>query len=49
MMKTCFYPMKVKLKLFFKWGIQFEEEYVVEEKGNRKVAYAEKQETWTGS
>ena len=24
-MKTGFYPMKVKLKLFFKWGIQFEE------------------------
>ena len=40
--------MKVKLKLFFKWGIQFEEEYAVEEKGNRKVAYAEKQELLAG-
>ena len=40
--------MKVKLKLFFKWGIQFEEEYAVEEKGNRKVAYAEKQEILDG-
>ena len=47
-MKTGFYPMKVKLKLFFKWGIQFEEEYTVEEKGNRKVAYAEKQEILDG-
>ena len=43
-MKTGFYPMKVKLKLFFKWGIQFEKEYAVTEHGNRKVAYAEKQE-----
>lgn len=47
-MKTGFYPMKVKLKLFFKWGIQFEEEYAVEEKGNRKVAYTEKQEILDG-
>lgn len=38
-MKTGFYPMKVKLKLFFKWGIQFEEEYAVAEHGNRRVAY----------
>ncbi len=47
-MKTGFYPMKVKLKLFFKWGIQFEEEYVVTEHGNRKVAYAEKKEIIEG-
>lgn len=47
-MKTGFYPMKVRLKLFFKWGIQFEEEYAVEEKGNRKVSYAEKQEILDG-
>lgn len=40
--------MKVKLKLFFKWGIQFEKEYVVAEHGNRKVAYAEKQEIIDG-
>ena len=39
-MKTGFYPMKVKLKLFFKWGIKFEEAYTVEENGNRQVAYA---------
>ena len=47
-MKTGFYPMKVKLKLFFKWGIQFGEEYTVTEHGNRKVAYAEKQEIVDG-
>lgn len=47
-MKTGFYPMKVKLKLFFKWGIQFEKEYAVTEHGNRKVAYAEKQEIVEG-
>ncbi len=39
-MKTGFYPMKVKLKLFFKWGINFEEKYQVAENGNRKVEYA---------
>ena len=37
-MKTGFYPMKVKLKLFFKWGITFEEPYMVPDKGNRPVA-----------
>ena len=47
-MKTGFYPMKVKLKLFFKWGIQFEEEYAVAEHGNRRVDYAEKQEIIDG-
>jgi len=43
-MKTGFYPMKVRLKLYFDWGIQFDEQYVVPENGNRKVAYAEKNE-----
>lgn len=47
-MKTGAYPMKVRLKLFFKWGIQFHEEYAVEENGNCKVAYAEKQEIMDG-
>lgn len=47
-MKTGFYPMKVKLKLFFKWGIEFEDEYEVTEHGNRRVAYAEKQEIIDG-
>ncbi|MGN0455772.1 MAG: type IV secretory system conjugative DNA transfer family protein [Acutalibacteraceae bacterium] len=39
-MKTGFYPMKVKLKLFFDWGINFEEPYYVAENSNRKVHYA---------
>lgn len=43
-MKTGFHPMKVKLKLYFDWGIQFDGEYAVQENGNRKVAYAEKNE-----
>ena len=49
-MKTGFYPMKVKLKLFFKWGIRFDEEhpYSVPDQGNRKVEYAEKKEIMDG-
>ena len=47
-MKTGFYPMKVTLKLFFKWGIQFEEEYTVLEHGIRRVSYAEKQKIIDG-
>ena len=41
-MKTGTHPMKVKLKLFFKWGITFGEPYTVLDKGNRPVAYAGK-------
>lgn len=49
-MKTGFYPMKVKLKLFFKWGIEFDEDnpYTVEDQGNRKVEYASKKEIMDG-
>lgn len=36
--------MKVKLKLFFKWGIEFEEKYEVKENGNREVHYANRSE-----
>lgn len=43
-MKTGFYPMKVKLKLFFEWGIEFEEKYEVMENGNREVHYANRSE-----
>ncbi len=43
-MKTGFYPMKVRLKLFFEWGIQFEEPYAVSENGDRPVRYASKKE-----
>lgn len=41
-MKTGFYPMKVHLKLFLKWGITFGEPYSVPERGNRRVRYADK-------
>ena len=47
-MKTGFHPMQVKLRLFFEWGITFEEPYTVEEKGNRKVYYADKEEIIDG-
>ncbi len=42
--------MKVKLKLFFKWGIRFNEDkpYTIEDNGGRKVEYAEKQEIING-
>lgn len=43
-MKTGFYPMKAKLKLFFKWGIEFEEQYQISENGNREVHYANRSE-----
>ena len=49
-MKTGFHPMKVRLKLFFQWGIQFDEKnpYTVPEHGNRKVAYAEMRDIQDG-
>lgn len=43
-MKTGFYSMKVKLKLFFKWGIEFDEKYEVAENSNREVHYANRSE-----
>lgn len=47
-MKTGVYPMKVKLKLFFKWGIEFEENYVVPEQVDRQIEYATKDEIISG-
>jgi type IV secretion system protein VirD4 len=38
--KTGFYPIKVKLKLFFKWGIQFEKQLEMPNRGSRPVYYA---------
>ncbi len=46
-MKTGCYPMKTRLKLFFKWGIKFEEAYAVEEQAERKVLYADRVELET--
>ncbi len=36
--------MKTWLKLFFKWWIQFEDAYSIEEKSERKVQYADYRE-----
>lgn len=49
-MKTGFYPMKVKLKLFFKWGIRFDEKhpYEILDQGNHKVEYASKKDIMDG-
>ena len=39
--KTGFNPIQVKLKLFFKWGIQFEKDpYVVPLRDNKNICYA---------
>lgn len=40
--KTGCCPMQTTLPLFFKWGITFDREYVVEERAARKVAYADR-------
>ena len=49
-MKTGVHPMRVKLKLFFKWGIEFDEDnpYTVTDHGGREVQYAEKKEIMDG-
>lgn len=41
-MKTGVHPVKTKLHLFLDWGIRFIKPYVIEEKANRKVVYADK-------
>lgn len=45
-MKTGVHPMRVKLKLFFKWGIKFDDDnpYTIEDHGNRVVLYASRKE-----
>ena len=49
-MKTGVHPMRVKLRLFFKWGIEFDEDnpYAVPDHGGREVQYAEKKEIMDG-
>ena len=49
-MKTGVHPMRVHLKLFFKWGIEFDKDhpYTVAENGNRRVQYANKAELMDG-
>ncbi len=41
-MKTGTHPMISPLKLYFRWGIEFEEPYILEDKGARKVTYISK-------
>ena len=43
-MKTGCHPMKTRLKLFFKWGVQFKNAYSIKEKSGRKVQYADSRE-----
>ncbi|MDD3016491.1 MAG: type IV secretory system conjugative DNA transfer family protein [Lactococcus chungangensis] len=43
-MKTGTHPMQTKLKLFLDWGITFDKTYEIEQRANRKVYYADKQE-----
>ena len=43
-MKTGTHPMKTRLKLFLKWGIQFGEPLQMPDRGSRPVHYAGKEE-----
>jgi type IV secretion system protein VirD4 len=43
-MKTGAHPMHTKLKLFLDWGITFDKTYEIEQRANRKVHYADKEE-----
>lgn len=47
-MKTGFYPMKVRRKLLFDWGIRFCKQYAVPEREGLRAAYAEKSEILDG-
>ena len=49
-MKTGVHPMRVRLKLFFKWGIEFDEKhpYTVPDNAGRTVEYAERKEIVDG-
>ncbi len=42
-MKTGTHPMISPLKLYFKWGIQFHEPYLLPDKGARRVSYMERE------
>ena len=41
-MKTGMHPMKTKFQLFLKWGISFEDPYVLPEHSERDVTYADR-------
>ena len=42
--KTGRYPMRTRLRLFLEWGITFEEPYIVSERTDRAVAYANRED-----
>lgn len=41
-MKTGMHPMKTKFQIFLKWGISFDDAYVLPEHSERKVVYADR-------
>lgn len=43
-MKTGRHPMQTKLRLFLDWGITFDEPYQIEERVNRSISYADRDE-----
>ncbi|MFV0241952.1 MAG: type IV secretory system conjugative DNA transfer family protein, partial [Lacrimispora sphenoides] len=43
-MKTGAHPMQTRLRLFLDWGITFDKTYEIEQRANRKVYYADKEE-----
>ena len=43
-MKTGRHPMQTKLRLFLDWGITFDEPYRIEERIDRPIAYAAREE-----
>lgn len=43
-MKTGRHPMRTKLKLFYKWGIQFDKQLEMPDRGSRPVYYAGKED-----
>lgn len=43
-MKTGRHPMRTKLRLFLDWGITFDEPYRIDERVNRSIAYADRNE-----
>lgn len=47
-MKTGTHPMISPLKLYFKWGIRFEEPFLLPDRGTRPVAYMERDSLFRG-
>ena len=47
-MKTGTHPMISPLKLYFKWGIRFEEPYFLSDRGARSVSYMEREKLFRG-